>query len=233
MAHFPEGFLWGGATAANQCEGAWLADGKGESVEDHLTGGAVDRPRTYTRVIDPDTYYPSHESVDFYGHYRDDIKLFGEMGMKIFRTSINWSRIYPVGDEDEPNQAGVEFYRSMFQCCRDNGIEPLVTISHYEIPWGLCEKYNGWYDRRCVDFYLNLCRTIFSEYKGLVKYWLTFNEINMLQNGGLGSFIAGGIMPKEDVVPMGRRQRRAHRHLHRAASPVLGERQGRQARARD
>ena len=152
MSHFPDGFLWGGATAANQCEGAWRTDGKGESVEDHLTGGAVDRPRTYTRVIDPDTYYPSHESVDFYGHYAEDIKLFGEMGMKIFRTSINWSRIFPVGDEDKPNLAGVEFYRDLFTECKKWGIEPLVTISHYEIPWGLCEKYNGWYDRRCVDF---------------------------------------------------------------------------------
>ena len=203
MAYFPEGFLWGGATAANQCEGAWRTDGKGESIEDHLTGGAVDRPRTYTRQILPDTYYPSHESVDFYHHYKEDIRLFGEMGMKIFRTSINWSRIFPVGDEDEPNQAGVEFYRSLFEECKKWGIEPLVTISHYEIPWGLCEKYNGWADRRLVDFYLNLCRVIFTEYKGLVKYWLTFNEINMLQNGGLGSLIAGGILPKEDTLPMG------------------------------
>ena len=203
MAHFPEGFLWGGATAANQCEGAWQEGGKGPSVEDHLKGGTVSTPRMYTRVIDPDEYYPSHESVDFYHHYREDIELFGKMGMKIFRTSINWSRIFPVGDEAEPNRAGVEFYRDMFQCCRDNGIEPLVTISHYEIPMGLCEKYNGWVDRRCVDFYLNLCRTIFTEYKGLVRYWLTFNEINILQNGGMGALVAGGILPKEDVAPMG------------------------------
>ena len=162
MAYFPEDFLWGGAVAANQCEGAWKADGKGESVEDHLTGGTVSTPRTYTRVIDADTYYPCHESVDFYHHSREDIELLKQMGMKIFRTSINWSRIFPIGDEDEPNQAGVEFYRDMFTCLKEAGIEPLVTISHYEIPWGLAEKYNGWADRRCVDFYLNLCKVLFT-----------------------------------------------------------------------
>ncbi len=203
MAHFPDGFLWGGATAANQCEGAWLADGKGPSVEDHLTGGTVSTPRTFTRVIEEGTYYPSHEAVDFYGHYKEDIRLFGEMGMKVFRMSINWARLYPVGDEPEPNEAGVAFYRSVFEECGKWGIEPLVTISHYEIPWGLCEKYNGWADRRCVEFYLNLCRTLFTEYKGLVRYWLTFNEINILQHGGMGSFVAGGIMPKGDREPMG------------------------------
>ena len=202
MAYFPDGFLWGGAVAANQCEGAWNVDGKGPSIEDHLMGGDVKTPRCYTRYIDPDKYYPSHESVDFYGHYKDDIKLFGEMGMKIFRTSINWSRLYPVGDEDEPNAAGVAFYHSLFSECQKWGIEPLVTISHYEIPMGLCEKYGGWRDRRCIDFYLNLCRTIFTEYKGLVHYWLTFNEINILQNGGMGSVVAGGILPEEDVAAM-------------------------------
>ena len=199
MANFPEGFLWGGAVAANQCEGAWNVDGKGPSVEDHMMGGAVDRPRLYTRHIDPDKYYPSHESVDFYHHYKEDIKLFGEMGMKIFRTSINWSRIFPVGDEDEPNQAGVEFYRDLFTECKKWGIEPLVTISHYEIPMGLAVKYNGWADRRCIDFFVNLCRVIFTEYKGLVKYWLTFNEINMLQGGGMGGFIAGGLLPEGET----------------------------------
>ena len=202
MANFPEGFLWGGAVAANQCEGAWLEDGKGPSVEDYLTGGAVDRARTFTPEIDPDIYYPSHESVDFYHHYKEDIALFGKMGMKLFRTSINWSRIYPVGDEDEPNQAGVEFYRSMFEECKKWGIEPLVTISHYEVPMGLAKKYNGFADRRCIDFYLNLCRTIFTEYKGLVKYWLTFNEINCLQNGGLAGMIAGGVIPRPDITTM-------------------------------
>lgn len=203
MAHFPEGFLWGGAVAANQCEGGWQADGKGPSVQDHLTGGAHMVPRVFTREIEPETYYPSHESVDFYGHYKEDIKLFGEMGMKLFRTSINWTRLYPVGDEREPNAAGVEFYRSLFQECKRWGIEPLVTISHYEFPFGLAEKYGGWRDRRVIDFYLNLCRTIFTEYKGLVKYWLTFNEINILQGGGMGDLIAGGILPEGDRVDMG------------------------------
>jgi len=202
MGHFPEGFLWGGAVAANQCEGGWREGGKGPSVEDHLKGGDVHTPRQYNRVIDPDAYYPSHESVDFYHRYADDIKLFGEMGMKIFRTSINWSRLYPVGDEPEPNPEGVAFYRSLFQCCRDNGIEPLVTISHYEIPFGLAEKYDGFVSRKTIDFYLNLCRTIFTEYRGLVKYWLTFNEINITQHGGLAAFIGAGVMPEGDVAYM-------------------------------
>ena len=175
---FPKDFLWGGATAANQFEGAWNEDGKGPSVADHVKGGTVSIPRQYDAEIHEGEYYPSHTAVDFYHHYKEDIALYGEMGFKCFRLSINWTRIYPHGDDGTPNQAGIDFYHKVFAECKKYGIEPLVTISHYESPWYLAEKYNGWYDRRTIDFYLNYCRTIFTEYKDEVKYWLTFNEIN-------------------------------------------------------
>ncbi|MEG2328491.1 glycoside hydrolase family 1 protein [Anaerorhabdus sp.] len=194
---FPKEFLWGGATAANQCEGGWNVDGKGASTSDHLTGGTHTSPRRFTKVIEPNTYYPSHEAVDMYGHYKEDIKLFAEMGFKIYRMSINWTRIYPIGDEAEPNQKGVQYYREIFEELKKYNIEPLVTISHYEMPYGLTEKYNGWADRKVIDFYLNYCKTIFTEYKDLVKYWLTFNEINISLHS-FGGYMGLGIMPKED-----------------------------------
>jgi 6-phospho-beta-glucosidase len=193
---FPSDFLWGGATAANQCEGAWNSDGKGESCADHLTGGTHTTPRRFTKTIESKTHYPSHEAIDFYHHVKEDIALFGEMGFKVYRLSINWTRLYPNGDEDQPNSKGIEFYRDVFLECQKYGIKPLVTISHYEMPYGLAEKYGGWVNRRCIDFYLNYCKTIFTEYKGLVKHWLTFNEINILTNH-FGSYMAGGILPKE------------------------------------
>lgn len=198
---FPEEFFWGGATAANQCEGAWNVGGKGPSISDHMTAGAVNRPRRFTKNIEQGTYYPSHEAIDFYHHYKEDIALFAEMGFKMFRLSIAWSRIYPNGDDAVPNKEGIEFYRSVFEECRKYGIEPLVTISHYEMPYHLCETYNGWADRRVIDFYLNYCKTIFTEFNGLVKYWLTFNEINVLTSS-FGGAIAGGILPRKDSVPV-------------------------------
>ena len=192
---FPKGFFWGGATAANQCEGAWNEGGKGPSVADHMTGGTKTSPRRFTASIEKDTFYPSHEAIDFYHHYKEDIALFAEMGFKMFRLSIAWSRIYPNGDDASPNQKGIEFYRSVFEECRKYGIEPLVTISHYEMPYHLCEAYNGWTDRRVINFYINYCKTIFMEFKGLVKYWLTFNEINCLAQS-FGATLAGGILRK-------------------------------------
>lgn len=202
MRGFPKDFLWGGALAANQAEGAWDADGKGESILDHLTGGAVDRFRELTLEIEPDTYYPSQEAIDFYHRYPEDIALFAEMGYTVLRLSINWTRIFPRGDEQAPNQSGVEHYRQVFQECRKHGIEPLVTISHYEMPWVLAHEYGGWANRALVDFYLRLCTVLFHEYQGLVHYWLTFNEINALQKAPLGSFMAGGLLPEGDHVPM-------------------------------
>lgn len=194
---FPEGFLWGGATAANQCEGAWNEGGKGESVSDHMTAGTLTTPRVFTKKIDPNRYYPSHEAIDFYHHYKEDIALFAEMGFKSYRMSIGWSRIFPNGDDAAPNAEGLAFYRSLFEELKKYGIEPVVTLSHYEIPYHLCEKYGGWENRALVGFFEKYCETVFNEYKRFVKYWLTFNEINCLALP-FGGVIAGGLLPAED-----------------------------------
>ena len=178
MSVFRDDFLWGGACAANQFEGAWDADGKGASVSDHCTNGSHTSPKWVTTAIRPDRRYPSHEAIDFYHHYEEDIALFAEMGFKVFRTSINWTRIFPTGMEEQPNEAGLAFYDKVFDCCKRHGIEPLVTISHYELPYALVEKYNGWASRELIGFYMNYCKAIFARYSGKVKYWLTFNEIN-------------------------------------------------------
>ena len=131
---FPKGFLWGGAVAATQCEGAYLEDGKGLSVPDMLLGGDVNTPRTFLPKTDPEAFYPSHEAVDFYHHYKEDIALLKEMGFKMFRLSISWSRIYPTGEEEKPNQAGLDLYRNLFTELRNAGIEPLLSISHFDTP---------------------------------------------------------------------------------------------------
>ena len=199
---FPDGFLWGGATAANQCEGGYNEDGTGLGVPDIMTGGTVSEPRHITDGILPQYHYPSHEAVDMYHHYLDDIKLFGEMGFKCYRMSINWSRIFPNGDEAEPNQAGIEFYRRVFQACQEQGIEPMVTLSHYELPYGLSKNYGGWKNPRLIEFYLNYARTVMTEYQGLVRYWLTFNEINCLLMGGFGGVMGGGMVPDATDTPM-------------------------------
>ncbi len=178
MSVFRDDFLWGGAVAANQFEGAWDVDGKGPSVSDMCTNGSHTVPKRLTTTIEPNTLYPSHEAIDFYHHYEEDIALFAEMGFKVFRTSINWTRIFPTGMESEPNEAGLAFYDKVFDCCKKHGIEPLVTISHYELPYALVEKYNGWEGRELIEYFMNYCKAIFARYQGKVKYWLTFNEIN-------------------------------------------------------
>lgn len=171
-------FLWGGATAANQYEGAWNVDGKGDSVSDHCTNGTHTTPKRVTRDFEENTLYPSREAVDFYHHYKEDIALAAEMGFKVFRMSINWTRIFPTGMEEEPNEAGLKFYDDVFSELKKYGIEPLVTISHYEMPYALVEKYNGWYGRECIGHFVHYAETIFKRYQDQVKYWLTFNEIN-------------------------------------------------------
>ncbi|GFZ32754.1 beta-glucosidase [Clostridium zeae] len=191
-----DGFLWGGATAANQFEGGWNKGGKGPSTADMMTGGTHTTPRRVTPVLEEGTYYPSHEAIDFYGHYKEDIKMFGDMGFKTFRMSINWTRIFPNGDELEPNEDGLKFYDDVFDELKKNGIEPLVTISHYETPFGLTQKYNGWAGREVIDCYVRYCETIFRRYKDKVKYWLTFNEINCLTID-FGAFMGGGVLVKE------------------------------------
>ncbi|RGW92732.1 glycoside hydrolase family 1 protein [Collinsella sp. AF05-8-2] len=175
---FPEGFYWGGATAANQFEGAWNVDGRGPSVDDHFLGGSYKEPRQITIDIDPNRFYPNHDGIDFYHHYEEDIALFAEMGFTMFRMSISWSRIFPNGDDAEPNEAGLAFYDRVFDCLRAHNIEPLVTLSHYEMPYHLVEKYNGWASRELIGFFEKYCQTVFDRYQDKVKFWLTFNEIN-------------------------------------------------------
>ncbi|OCN06204.1 6-phospho-beta-glucosidase [Erysipelotrichaceae bacterium MTC7] len=198
---FPKSFYWGGATSANQIEGAWDVDGKGESTADHMSAGSLTSLRQYTKEIKKDIYYPSHEAIDFYHRYKEDIALFAEMGFKMYRLSINWSRIYPNGDDKEPNREGIEFYRKVFEELKKYNIEPLVTISHYETPFNIGLKYGGWSNRKVINYYLNYCKTIFTEYKGLVKYWLTFNEIN-ISTASFGALNGEGILPEIDGPAM-------------------------------
>lgn len=181
---FRNDFLWGGATAANQCEGAYNVDGRGLANVDVAPHG----PERYAVVsgqrkmldFEDGYYYPAQTGIDFYHHYKEDIALFAEMGFKTFRMSLAWTRIFPNGDETEPNEAGLAFYEDVFRECQKHGIEPLVTIAHFDCPIHLIKEYGGWRNRKLIDFYKNLATTIFTRYKGLVKYWLTFNEINMI-----------------------------------------------------
>lgn len=198
---FPKDFLWGGAVAANQCEGAYLEDGKTLSVPDMLLGGDVNTPRTFLPKTDPDAFYPSHEAIDFYHHYKEDIKLFAEMGFTTFRLSINWARIYPNGEDEEPNEAGLAFYDAVFDECAKYGIQPLVTLCHYEIPWWIVTEYGGFSNRKVIDLFVKYAKTCFERYKDKVKYWLTFNEINIacMGEGGIGNLYGLGIMEEEDI----------------------------------
>lgn len=217
MSVFRDDFLWGGACAANQFEGAWDVDGKGPSIPDLCTNGSHTSPKWVTTAVRSDRLYPSHEAIDFYHHYEEDIALFAEMGFKTFRTSINWTRIFPTGMETEPNEKGLEFYDKVFDCCKKHGIEPLVTISHYELPYALVEKYNGWASRELIEFYMNYCKAIFERYKDKVKYWLTFNEINMLLHM---PFMGAGLLfaPGENVQQV--KYQAAHHELVASAKAV-------------
>ena len=185
---FKKDFLWGGATAANQYEGAWDADGKGPSVPDMCTNGTREASKSITQEIRAGTLYPSHEASDFYHHYQEDIALMAEMGFKCFRLSINWTRIFPTGMEELPNEKGLAFYDRVFDECRRYGIEPLVTISHYELPFALAQRKGGWLSRETIAHFMRYVETIFARYRDKVKYWLTFNEIN------------AGQMPIGDVI---------------------------------
>lgn len=192
MAAFPQGFLWGGATAANQCEGAYDQGGKGLSIQDVMPQG----------IVGPPSENPTEDNlklmgIDFYHRYADDIALFAEMGFKTFRFSIAWSRIFPRGDEETPNQEGLAFYDQLLDELEKHGIEPLVTISHYETPLHLAREYDGWTDRRLIGFYERYARVLFERYGSRVKYWLTFNEINAIMHAPL---MAGGIMTPKDQL---------------------------------
>ena len=178
MSRLSKDFLWGGAIAANQAEGAYDEDGKGLSLMDVATRGSKGVSRRFTEKIEDDMYYPNHEGIDFYHKYKEDLALFEEMGFRCFRTSIAWTRIFPHGDETEPNELGLKYYDDLFDEMIKRGMEPVVTISHYEMPLYLVKEYGGWANRKLVDFYLHFCEVIFKRYRGKVKYWMTFNEIN-------------------------------------------------------
>lgn len=173
-----EDFLWGGAVSAHQFEGAWQEGGKGPSIMDAETAGDVHTRRRFTGEVLEDETYPNHDAIDFYHHYREDIALFGEMGFKCFRTSIAWSRIFPEGDDANPNEEGLAFYDDLFDCCLAHGIQPVVTLSHFEMPLALVSKYGGWRSRKLIDLFVRFATVCFERYRDKVTYWMTFNEIN-------------------------------------------------------
>lgn len=188
---FAQNFLWGASTAANQVEGAWNEDGKGVSVADILASDSVSGHRIETGGVKEGYYYASHKACDMYHHIHEDIALMAEMGLKAYRMSIAWTRIYPNGDDPVPNEAGLKYYDEVFDDLHAHNIEPVVTISHYEPPFHMCE-YGGWSNRFMISCYLKYCRTIFERYREKVKYWLTFNEINILRVP-FGILTSGGI----------------------------------------
>ena len=217
---FPTNFLWGGATAANQYEGGWNEDGKGVSTADCCTRGSRSKPREVTYQTSDGKIesqlmfdlnapadakfgsfegydYPSYQATDFYHHYKEDIALFAEMGFKMFRMSINWTRIFPNGDDEQPNEKGLEFYDRVFDELNKYGIEPLVTLSHYETPVALTNKWGSWADRRTIDCFVKYATTCFQRYQGKVKYWLTFNEINCI---GFGGWMAAGVPTRDPQI---------------------------------
>ncbi|MBR3345231.1 MAG: glycoside hydrolase family 1 protein [Solobacterium sp.] len=207
---FPKDFLWGGAVAANQCEGAWLEDGKQPNVTDICVGISTKEPGLawneetgkWEMKLDPEKVYLSHEGIDFYHRYKEDLALMAGMGFNAFRTSIAWGRIFPNGDEEEPNEAGLKFYEDLFKEMRRLGMEPVITLSHYETPLHLLTEYGGWANRKMIGFWERYIRTVFERYSGLVKYWLTFNEINNMFRRPV---ISGGILdihPADTTKPL-------------------------------
>ena len=215
MSVFPKDFLWGGAVAANQLEGAYNEDGKGLSIQDVMPQG----------IRGSRTEVPTEDNmkligIDFYHRYKEDIKLFAEMGFKVFRTSIAWSLIFPNGDETEPNEKGLQFYDDLFDECHKYGIEPLVTLSHYETPLHLSREYDGWVNRKMIGFYERYVRTVFERYKGKVRYWLTFNEINSILHA---PFLSGGIYtPAEQLSEQDLYQAIHHEFVASALATKIG-----------
>lgn len=238
MSIFPNDFLWGGATAANQCEGAYLEDGKGISIADVMTCGGYskvqveipDLPESHKAymakmrtvtfqdgdtegaciafkvntypdkgfpVLLQDEYYPSHKAINFYRHFKEDIALFAKMGFKCYRMSIAWTRIFPDGEEDQPNEVGLAFYDQVFDECLKYGIEPIVTMTHYEMPLALSLKYQGFASREMINFYVKYAKVIFDRYAHKVKYWLTFNEINSVVHSG---FVNAGVFTNKRAL---------------------------------
>lgn len=219
---FPKNFLWGGATAANQCEGAWNEDGKGMSVSDcsryRKNSDVTDYKAQHTFTSediaaamksDDQQLYGKRHGIDFYHRYEEDLDLFAEMGFKTLRVSIPWTRIYPNGIEKEANEAGLVHYEKLFAAMKKRGIEPLVTLHHYEMPLYLANHFQGWYQREVVDFFVKFCKTVFSRYKDLVKYWLTFNEID---SSFRHAFTTSGLI--EDRFPKDKWEEVVYQALH-------------------
>ncbi|MBC1516314.1 6-phospho-beta-glucosidase [Listeria immobilis] len=209
-----EKFLWGGATAANQAEGGVLEGGRGLSNVDLLPTGE-DRKKVASGDLEmlewkEGYYYPAKEAVDMYHRYMEDIQLFAEMGFKVYRMSLSWSRIFPNGDDAEPNEAGLAFYESIFKELKKHHIEPLVTIAHFDVPVGLIKRYGGWKNRQLIDFYVHYAETVLKRYRGLVKYWLTINEINVLLHQ---PFVGGGIVFEETDNKQEIKYQAAHHQL--------------------
>ncbi|MCL2112760.1 MAG: glycoside hydrolase family 1 protein [Streptococcaceae bacterium] len=194
---FKNDFLWGGATAANQLEGAYDVDGKGLSVADAMPGGkqrmSILASPEFDWTIDEKHYvYPNHYGIDHYRHFKEDIALFAEMGFKAYRFSVAWSRIFPKGDETTPNEVGLHFYDCLIDECLKYGIEPVITISHYEMPLHLAKEYGGWKNRALIEFYVRYAKVLLTRYQDKVKYWMTFNEIN---SATFFSALSQGLVP--------------------------------------
>lgn len=187
-------FLWGGATAANQCEGGYTEGGRGLSNVDVIPTGPdrklISAGKKKMLDFDQEHFYPAKNAIDMYHHYMDDIHLLAEMGLKCFRMSISWSRIFPNGDDAEPNEEGLLFYENIFKELKRLGIEPLVTIAHFDVPMHLIKTYGSWRSRKMIDFYARYARTVLTRYKEYVTYWITVNEINMLLHA---PFMGAGI----------------------------------------
>ncbi|WP_373117567.1 glycoside hydrolase family 1 protein [Holdemania massiliensis] len=181
-SQFPDDFLWGCALAAHQCEGAWNEGGKGISTADVARLGGIGKARQLDDSVLPHVHYPSHLGIDFYHQWPQDVKLLAEMGLKCLRLSMDWTRIYPKGIEATPNPEGLKYYHALINALLAHHIEPIITISHFEIPLFLAQNYGAWKNREMIDFYLHYCQTLFTEFKGQVTRWLTFNEINHNEN---------------------------------------------------
>ena len=195
--HMKEGFLFGGALAANQCEGGYNLDGKGLSIADVVRGSQQGIPRQVDEKIHEGVYYPSHEAIDFYHRYKEDIALFAQMGFKCLRMSISWARIFPNGDDEIPNECGLQFYDKVFDELLKYNIQPIVTLSHFETPLHLVEAYGSWRNPKLIDFYVKYANVVFKRYKDKVIYWMTFNEINETMNKK-DPFLQAGLKFKED-----------------------------------
>jgi 6-phospho-beta-glucosidase len=216
-------FLWGGALAAHQFEGGWNAGGKGPNVIDVMTAGAHGVAREITETIDPTKYYPNHEAIDFYHRYKEDIALFAEMGLKCLRTSISWTRIFPNGDEETPNEEGLKFYDAVFDELLAHGIEPVITLSHFEMPLHLAKEYGGFRSRKVVDYFVKFSEVCFNRYQDKVKYWMTFNEINnqMDTNNPIFLWTNSGVTVKPGENPTEVMYQVAHHELLASAKAVI------------